>query len=548
MLGVQNIILCGGPINQSNLPIGTTQSNAMISVNGKPVISWILDDLLEKKIDTVTVVLREQDFRLSTFLRRVYSSRIDLHIATLSHEGTILQSLRSGLQGTTEKCLVRVILGDTLIKDSFDEESDFVYVTKVEESRRWCLAIIDSRGRITEYINKQDVDIDPKIALAGYYQFEHGSFLNKCVDTCIARGDTELSDVLELYGSMYPISAITAIEWYDFGNIDNLVEARRRLLRPRHFNRLEIDPTLNTITKVSDNNTKLAHELRWYLSLPDSLKVLAPRVVTYDATPDNIRIVQEYYGYPTLAELSVYGDLSSSIWRSILRRVFQIHNLLSQHHGELPQAALKAVYVEKTLKRIEQLAEQNEFWGDLLSQDKITYNSKILLNINFLTEYIYQQAHILSRSTEVAIVHGDFCFSNILFDVNNQIVRLIDPRGEFGEQGIYGDPRYDVAKLRHSVCGKYDFIVADMFQVDIDAGWTFTAEVYNGRSSEVVSSYFDSLVIENGYDLQEIRFIEALLFISMCPLHKDKFNRQLMMYLNGINLLNEVYQCALSST
>ena len=30
-----------------------------------------------------------------------------------------------------------------------------------------------------------------------------------------------------------------------------------------------------------------------------------------------------------------------------------------------------------------------------------------------------------------------------------------------GHKGIYGDARYDIAKLRHSACGLYDVLVAD---------------------------------------------------------------------------------------
>ena len=64
------IVLCGGPINYSNLPLGSSASNALVPVNGKPVIGWILDDLLTKGFLSVTVVLREQDHRLQQFLRR----------------------------------------------------------------------------------------------------------------------------------------------------------------------------------------------------------------------------------------------------------------------------------------------------------------------------------------------------------------------------------------------------------------------------------------------------------------------------------------------
>ena len=50
------IILCGGSMDYGNLPIGTNLSNAMIPVNAKPVIGWILDDLLAKNIRQVAII------------------------------------------------------------------------------------------------------------------------------------------------------------------------------------------------------------------------------------------------------------------------------------------------------------------------------------------------------------------------------------------------------------------------------------------------------------------------------------------------------------
>src|SRR5688572_7461129 len=63
------IILCGGQINFTNLPVGSNLSNAMIPVNGKPVIGWILDDLLSKGFDAVVIVLRESNHRLAEFIQ-----------------------------------------------------------------------------------------------------------------------------------------------------------------------------------------------------------------------------------------------------------------------------------------------------------------------------------------------------------------------------------------------------------------------------------------------------------------------------------------------
>ena len=534
-----NIILCGGPINYSNLPIGTNQSNSMIPINGKPVISWILDDLLDKGIQTATVVLREQDQRLKNFLLRAYIGRMDVQICALSVEGTIVQSLQAGLRHSPTTGLVRIILGDTLIQDSYDKPEDMVYVTEVEDSRRWCLAIINSQGHIIDYIDKQEVNTSPKMALAGYYHLQDGAYLHTCVERTVANGEMQLSDVLRHYSTRHPIQANSVEQWHDFGNIDHLIAARRNLLRPRHFNTLKIDSTLNTITKISENDQKLRDELHWFQELPDELKVLTPRIISHKEENDQLRIVQEYYGYPTLAELYVYGDLHTDTWRSILNHVFRIHALFKQYSGHLEPHDIEQVYLHKTWKRLDMLRQQSDFWEDILARDEIIFNDNALRNIASLRDGICDFGEKLALNTQVGVVHGDFCFSNILFDINNQIIRLIDPRGEFGRKGIYGDPRYDIAKLRHSVCGAYDFIVSDMFEIKQDDD-AFSGQVYANGKQQIVSTIFDQMALDFGYDLEQIRFIEGLLFVSMVPLHRDKPQRQKMMYLTGLNLLNRI--------
>jgi choline kinase len=64
------IVLCAGSLNTMNPQIGTNASNAMVPVNGKPVIGGILDDLLRKKMPATTVVIRQDNERLRLFLSR----------------------------------------------------------------------------------------------------------------------------------------------------------------------------------------------------------------------------------------------------------------------------------------------------------------------------------------------------------------------------------------------------------------------------------------------------------------------------------------------
>lgn len=540
MKKIQTVILCGGSIDFLNLPINTNQSHAMIPVNGKPVIGWILDDLMSKGIYEVVITRRATDFQLCDFLNNAYSKRLKIKQIGLLYNENILDSLRAGLDHVPSDGLVRVILGDTLIRDSFQLQGDHVYVHEVSDSHRWCLATWGPDKKITRYLDKQDEVQGPIHALCGYYHFQNAGYLKNCVYETLSEKKTQISDVLKAYGKKYPLYAVQAQEWFDFGNIDNLISSRQRLLQGRYFNSLKIDGVLNTITKNSEFDEKLKDELNWYLLLPNELQVLVPRIINQTQSEDKIQIVQEYYGYSTISELFLYTDIHIQTWTSILRKLFKIHHKLKNFKGELTRQEVTSIYKNKTHSRLKDLKASSSYWENMLEKPNIILNQNTLANLPLLKDQMDEWIEKIVDTAEITIIHGDYCFSNILFDINTQITRLIDPRGSFGRKGIYGDARYDIAKLRHSICGLYDYIVSDLFTINELNEGEFESAILASETSKKISAVFDKLVVENGYNLDEIKFIEGLLFLSMIPLHKDKPERQKMMYLRGLELMNEV--------
>jgi len=536
---ISTIILCAGKVDISNLPIGTNISNATIPVNGKPVIAWILDDLIRKGFrENIHIVVRAEDKKLQMLLLCVYAKKAGVKYIPLVEPSNILVSLWAGLSSLSDEGAVQIILGDTLIRDDFECKQDMVYVGEVDDSKRWCLALMDEHGWLTELIDKKENQYLSRQALAGYYFFADTPLLKSAVKQSLESGEKELSAAIRLYMKEKPIQTRHAKEWYDFGHIDNLLNAKRNLMRPRYFNQLEINPVLNTIKKNSENTEKLRDELDWYLQIPDELKALTPRILHYETQGNQVEITQEYYGYPTLSEIYVYSDLHPENWMIILRHLIRIHQQFCKYKAVMPSDVLVDMYITKTEKRLVTLM-QSAYWHDLLNRKEIIYNGRAYQNFGLLRPFIETVVEEMKQDFLPCIIHGDFCFSNILYDFANQIVRLIDPRGSFGVKGIYGDPRYDMAKLRHSVAGMYDFIVSDLFDVrESEDG--FQGEIFNMQNLNPVIENFDQKLVESGYNLQHIKFIEGLLFISMLPLHQDYPKRQLMMFLTGIVRLNEV--------
>jgi hypothetical protein len=121
---------------------------------------------------------------------------------------------------------------------------------------------------------------------------------------------------------------------------------------------------------------------------------------------------------------------------------------------------------------------------------------------------------------------------------------MIDPRGEFGLPGIYGDRRYDLAKLAHSYSGGYDFIVADRFDVAVDAHGELRVDLRTSDYHTKVRSIFESVLLPDLVVRSEVDAVQSLLFLSMLPLHVDKPRRQMAMLATGLDLYARAWQNA----
>ena len=143
----------------------------------------------------------------------------------------------------------------------------------------------------------------------------------------------------------------------------------------------------------------------------------------------------------------------------------------------------------------------------------------------------------LLTSSDLTPIHGDFCLTNLLYDQRSRIVKMIDPRGVFSVPGIYGDSRYDVAKIYHSILSGYDFIVSDRFSVDVNKD-IVECKIYQTKYHHEVGKMTREMLSQGPFFDHQIRVIESLLFLSMLPLHQDRPDRQLAMISIGLKLFN----------
>lgn len=534
-----NIILFGGETKNENMPMGFYSSLAMLLLRGKPVIWWQLQNLKEQGLDSFILVVCKDNTKLIEYTKNVLSENFDIKLVQVGSRKNILSSLKYGLQVADLNLPTRVILGDTMLTQSISDETDILFSSKeISTSQNWCLVDNSGKNGLYFYDRRKNLDVSDKEALVGYYAFQDTKYLLNCCVKARLVLKKEISTALIKYQEKYQLKTKIVNDWYDLGHTSGLIKTKNMLFSARDFNSISVDTETGLLTKTSTKKQKLSDEAFWYENLPEDLKIFTPRMFSFSMNESEAKLVQELYGYPSLQELYLSGVVNIEDWHVIIEKLFNLHKRFEKYTTTVNEESLLWLYFAKTKERLEILRAQSSYWKELLEKENIYINGKKYRNLFLLKNGINDFAIKLSKNGVETIIHGDYCFSNILFDSNNYTFKLIDPRGRLNADAtIYGDPRYDIAKLRHSIVGLYDFIVQGLFKLsENENGYEY--KILTSNEYKILEEIFDRYTTENNFEIKEIKFIEGLLFLSMIPLHKDNFERQKMFYLKAIELLN----------
>lgn len=534
------LILSAGKIPIELEAIFGIMPSGLIPINGKPIIFTIIDKLFDEGFSKISIIVGYKKNNLIKLLEHHYKNKIKLNFIIADYTKAPGNSIIGSLNIINNKKLL-VILGDTMVEDNLSElvsmNKDFVLTSSdFINSENWCL--IKQKNNFVDEIYDKKIGLSGSDlhAMIGIYFFNSLKTLRDICKDIDVNKKIEISNLLESYMKYFPISVIKSKQWFDTGHKNTYYASKIKLLQGRFFNYLEYDIVKNIVTKTSDNKIKLINEIKWYENIPDDIKQLIPNVFEYGYF-DNPYIKLQHIKSPTLAELWLYGDLNHERWRTILKQLSKIIELFNKHTSVISHQDYKQVYIDKTEQRISSLISTNKKFKTLLENDTININGNSYKNWDILKEKIYSKTEKLFDSTDNCLIHGDLCFSNILYDLNNNSCTIIDPRGSWGTS-VYGDIKYDIAKLRHSIVGSYDAINNGLFSLEYKTA-EISVDVFKPKNYKKVTIDFDKY-IETRWNINQIKMIEGLLFISMLPLHQDNFEKQLVLYSVGIQRLNEI--------
>ena len=414
---------------------------------------------------------------------------------------------------------VIINFADTLVTDNiWNYEEDCFFYSESAPSDTWTF-FEEQNGVLTGIYDKTDAWIkNTRKLFVGVFQIIDSVLFRQCLEIAFDQKELPMSSfyyALKRYSEKRPLRAIYTDRWFDIGHADRYYHSKVEV-QAREFNHIRIDRNRGILKKTSEDREKFIGEILWYMKLPADIEYARPRIFTYSTHYSDPYVEMEYYSYHTLHELFLYGDISAWQWQNIFERIRFILADFRRYRtkGGGIGRSLEDVYLNKTLKRLRFLEDDAAFEG--FFKNNIQINGITYCSLSEICGILKKAIpSFLYDVNEFCIIHGDLCFANIMVDTNFQFIKVIDPRG------------------------KFDYIIQDLMDVDCEPEKAILKyRIFERQRGFDLQEIFRQVFREEiGGDLQRIELIEALLFLSMIPLHRESRKHQYAMLGTGIEIL-----------
>lgn len=508
-----------------------------------PVTDKIVFDFINKQYTTVSDKIKILCYDQAEKVQRKLNRYSRTEVVKIPELKDLAYTVYCGIEDSEP---IIINFGDTIVLDNiFDNKVNSFYYSEDYVSDKWTYFDSDN-GEITAIYDKKVEKVNKlrkEKLFVGVFYLSDPLFFKSCIETAEEVNSNNISAfyfALQLYSKTYPLTPVKTDSWFDIGHADKYFNSKLEV-KAREFNHINIDKNRGILTKTSDDIEKFIGEIIWYLKLPSDVEYVRPRIFSYSTDYAQPYVSMEYYAYHTIHELFLNGDLNLYQWERIFKRIKFIISDFKRYSvkDENIIPSLEEMYLKKTIQRFEKLKKDARFHG--FFNNTIFVNGVCYLSLDEIIEKLkIIIPTMLYNVKEFNIIHGDLCFANMMIDNNFSFIKVIDPRGKFGIYDIYGDSRYELAKLFHSVDGKYDYIIKDLFDLQYQDNKIDFSIRDKDRDIDLYKVCAEVFKDEIGDSLKEIELIESLLFLSMIPLHGESFEHQLVMLATGLEILDRV--------
>ena len=491
-------------------------NKAMLPINNKAIISYIIDKF-PKEYDFVVALGYQgeslKEYCLTSFPNHKFTFvDVEDFDAPNSGPGSTALKCKEFLQRpfyfTTADCII-----DSPIPH-LDGNWLGVYPTSYPE--KYSTIQTDPQGNITKFTNKDTQGYDQAfIGLASIWDYT--TFWTQL------ENNLEQGEIVSAFltPEVYPTFKTKQLKWLDTGNLDDLNKTKL------YFN----DNPLS-LYKETDEITYKENKFIKFNPSTSFIKNKAARASALkDLIPSGFNAGTNFISYDWEPGDTVYNYDSLKTYNKFLKFFSKVIELSQVYNA--PTEVFDKFYTEKTLNRKQKFLDKfgNKYLEQKFTVNGTTYPSLAEVFSKIDVKEFYQN----SLYTKF---HGDLQFDNILYNEETDKFTYIDWRESFGESTKGGDIYYDLAKLYGGCIIPYNIIKQDD-SIKFSEGDTIVNYSYtNLKSLSKFKSTYENWIVSNGYDLNKIKTLTALIFLNMSPLHDEKFGK--MLWFKCIEILSNV--------
>lgn len=418
---------------------------------------------------------------------------------------------------------LHILFGDTLISE-LPCGDDVIALSTVKDRYNW--AYVNHNSDDLGFLSSDNILNDESgTVVCGYFKVSQPRQLVRC----ITQSHWDFIDGINRYHRNIGLKEITVDGWLDFGHVNTYYRSKAKFTTQRAFNELKITPAW--VEKSSVNSIKIKAEAAWFDNIPFALRGYTPQLVGVIDDGARFSYRLEYLHHTALNELFVFSELPAVAYNTIFDSCIDFLKACRENNLSSDVVSIKNLFHKKTELRLEEYCRQWQF----SIEDKWEFDGELISLADIMSLSVECLPEDLSCT---GIMHGDFCFSNILYDFRSDKIKTIDPRGidMDGNISLKGSVYYDIAKLAHSVIGLYDFIIAGYYKINISNNKIEFNLHESQRTKEIQHIFIKK--IESCFRISEksLLAMQIQLFLSMLPLHHDDELRQKALFSNAFRL------------
>ena len=225
-------------------PFTYTRPKPLIPVAGKPILSYIIDELIALGVDDFVFVIGFLGEKIRTYVEEAYPEVEARFVEQAERRGSGHAVWRAG-EALADREEVVVVFGDTIIEGPLERivhcDRTCIATKSVDDPRRFGVVEVDARGTVERMVEKPTV---PKsnLAMVGFYKIADYPALHRALGKLLdnpnrlAEREVTLTDgLMALLDDGAAMHSEPVDRWYDCGDPDVLLATNRTLLAKRGY-------------------------------------------------------------------------------------------------------------------------------------------------------------------------------------------------------------------------------------------------------------------------------------------------------------------------